>query len=88
MSFTYVDNLIVAFDESIDQAEIDSIWSDVVNEKKLGRAKAVGVADFCLHKLKQLSGQTPDIDQLAPERTTGFCGISSGGGDNLFQHFQ
>merc|ERR1712168_1155347 len=77
LSFTYVDNLIVSFDESLSQSEIDSIWSGVVNEKKLGRASAIGVADFCLHKLKQLNGQTPDIDQLAPERTSGFCGISS-----------
>ena len=77
LAFTYVDNLIIAFDDTIDQAAIDAIWHDVTTEKKTSRARAIGVADFCLHKLKQLRGAMPDIDQVAPDRKAGYCGISS-----------
>jgi len=77
LTFTNVDNLIIAFDEAIDQATIDAIWADVTTERKTSRAGAIGVADFCLHKLKQLRGATPDIDQVAPDKKRGYCGISS-----------
>ena len=77
LTFTNVDNLIIAFDETIDQAAIDAIWADVTTERKTSRAGAIGVADFCLHKLKQLRGATPDIDQVAPDKKRGYCGISS-----------
>merc|ERR1712168_105990 len=54
LQFAYVDNLIVSFDSDAADDEIDSIWSSVVQEKKEGRAKAIGVAHFCQHKLTKL----------------------------------
>jgi len=49
--------------------------------QKLGRASTIGVADFCKHKLERLidsTGIKPDVDQLAPTASNGFCGISPG----------
>ena len=51
------------------------------NVQKLKRANTIGVADFCKHKLERLidsTGIKPDVDQLAPTASNGYCGISPG----------
>lgn len=33
LSFTYVDNLIVAFDEKIEDTEVNEVWANVAEQK-------------------------------------------------------
>lgn len=81
LEFTYIDFVILSFDEKESEENIDCVWSQLHDQKILGHARQIGVADFCKHKLEALISRTgiqPDIDQLAPAAGNGFCGISPG----------
>lgn len=81
LGFNVIDHLVVSFDENESVENIDAIWRQVYEQKKLKRANTIGVADFCKHKLERLidsTGIKPDVDQLAPTASNGYCGISPG----------
>ena len=83
LEINYIDYLIVSFAESESDETIDDIWKQINAEKTIGRAHKIGVADFCKHKLERLIKSTslkPDIDQLSPTASNGYCGLSPGKG--------
>jgi len=81
LEFNFIDHVILSFDKEESDENVDAIWLQLVQEKKLGRAHSIGVADFCKHKLERLIASTgikPDVVQLYPKACNGFCGISPG----------
>jgi len=62
----YVDSLILALDKNFTNKEVETVWKQAENEKNLGRANLIGIADLTEEKLIYLcewSSIVPDIHQ-------------------------
>lgn len=65
----YVDSLILALDKNFTKKEVETVWKQAENEKNLGRANLIGIADLTEEKLIYLcewSSIVPDIHQISP----------------------